>query len=85
MEPSTLSTPQKQLLDHADEFARRDPTKAVVTALGLGFLIHLLPLGAIVTMLFSIVLALARPALLFLGVMKTVDLLRSNSTTTLHE
>ena len=51
----------ESLLHHADEFARREPAKAVVSAFALGIL--LLPLGAIA---FSLV----RPALLFFGLRK---------------
>lgn len=58
----------------ADDFARREPTKAVISAFGAGFLLNLLPLGAIVAAIVGIALALVRPALLFLGLFKACEL-----------
>jgi hypothetical protein len=66
-------------LDQADEFARREPVKAVVSAFGAGFLLNLLPLGAIVGAATGIAFAMARPVLLFLGLLKACDLLRNAS------
>ena len=67
-------------LKKADDYARHEPTKAVVSAAGAGFLINLLPIGAIVGALASVAFAMARPALLFLGLMKAYELLRTKST-----
>jgi hypothetical protein len=58
----------------ADEFARREPTKAVVSAFGAGILLNMLPLGAIAAALVGIALSLVRPALLFLGLFKACEL-----------
>jgi hypothetical protein len=66
-------------LDQADEYARREPVKAVVSAFGAGFLINLLPIGAIVGALTGIAFAMARPVLLFLGLLKACDLVRAAS------
>jgi hypothetical protein len=68
-------------LDRADDYARREPVKAVVSAFGAGFLINLLPLGAIVGAVTGIAFAMARPVLLFLGLLKACDLARSASRT----
>lgn len=62
------------LLDQAEAFARREPTKAVASAFGAGFLLHLLPIGAILRALAAVAFALARPALLFLGLQKVWDI-----------
>ena len=67
-------------LDKADDFTRRQPTKAVASAAGLGFLLHLLPIGAIASGLISLGFALLRPALLFLGLLRAFEFLRPQST-----
>ena len=66
-------------LDRADEYARHEPVKAVISAFGAGFLINLLPVGAIVGAITGIAFAMARPVLLFLGLLKACDLARSAS------
>ena len=65
------------LLERADDFARREPLRATVSAFGAGFLLNLLPLGAIAAALVAIAFSLVRPALLFLGLYKACDLCRS--------
>lgn len=67
-------------LTQADDYARQEPTKAIVSAAGAGFLINLLPIGAIVGALAAVAFALARPLLLFLGLMKAYEFLRSKPT-----
>lgn len=64
-------------LRQADDYARDEPIKAVATAFGAGFLINLLPIGAIIGGLVAIVFSMARPVLLFLGLLKACDLLRT--------
>lgn len=66
-------------LKKADDYARHEPTKAVVSAAGAGFLINLLPIGAIVGALAGVAFAMARPVLLFLGLMKAYELLRTKT------
>ena len=61
-------------LDEAEAFARREPAKAVVSAVGAGFLLHLLPIGAILRALAAVAFALARPVLIFLGLQKAWDI-----------
>ena len=78
------ASPSDQLdvwLDRADDYARREPVKAVVSAFGAGFLINLLPISAIVGALTGIAFAMARPVLLFLGLLKACDLARSATKT----
>jgi hypothetical protein len=58
----------------ADDFARREPTKAVISAFGAGVLLNMLPLGAIVSALVAVAFSLVRPALLFLGLLKACEL-----------
>jgi hypothetical protein len=70
--------PVSEWLRKSDEFARREPTKAAVSAFGAGFILNLLPIGAIVGALVSVLFVMARPVLLFLGVMKACDLCRTN-------
>ena len=47
-----------------------------MSAFGAGFLLNLLPLSAIAAALVGIALALVRPALLFLGLLKACELFR---------
>ncbi len=64
------------MLQSADDFARREPARAAVSAFGAGFLLNFLPLGAIAGALVGIAFSLARPALLFLGIFKACELCR---------
>lgn len=57
-------------LDQASAFARREPTKAVVSAFGAGLLLNLLPIRVVA----AIVVALARPVLLMLGMLKVWEI-----------
>jgi hypothetical protein len=61
-------------LSEAEAFARREPGKAVVSAVGAGFLLHLLPIRAICGTLTAVAFVLARPALLFLGMLKLTEI-----------
>ena len=74
------AAPSASWLKKADDYARHDPTKAVLSAAGVGFLINLLPIGAIVGALASVAFAMARPVLLFLGLLKAADFLCCKST-----
>lgn len=64
------------LLHRAEDFARREPMRATVSAFGAGFLLNLLPLGAIASALVGVAFSLVRPALLFLGLFKACELCR---------
>ena len=83
-----LPTPPKldDLMERADDFARREPARATLSAFGAGFLLNLLPLGAIAAALVAIAFSLVRPALLFLGLFKACELFRSKTqSTATHE
>lgn len=69
------------LLERADEFARREPARATVSAFGAGFLLNLLPLGAIASALVGIAFTFVRPALLFLGLLKACEFCRCKNPT----
>ena len=56
-------------LSEAEEFAKREPAKALACAFGTGLLLHLLPTRA-TTAVFS---ALVRPVLLCLGLIKAME------------
>jgi len=62
-----------------DDYARREPTRAVVSAFGLGVLLNFLPLRLIVSAIIGVFLLLLRPALLFLGLMKLTECVRSEN------
>lgn len=61
-------------LGQAEAFARREPVKAVASAVGAGFLLNLLPVRAILGALLAVAFAVARPALLFLGLLKAWEI-----------
>lgn len=73
--------PLDEWLAKSEEFARREPTKAVASALGAGFLINMLPIGTIVGALVAVVFAMARPVLLFLGLLKACEFCRPKTKT----
>ena len=75
-EKSNTHPADNSWLNQADAFARREPTKAVASAFGAGFLINLLPIAAIVGALAAIAFTLVRPALLFFGLVKVWELCR---------
>jgi hypothetical protein len=71
----------EDLMLRADEFARREPAKAVVSAFGAGFLLHLLPIGTIAAALVGVAFSFARPVLLFLGLLKACEFYRTQTST----
>ena len=74
------AAPSASWLKKADDYARQEPTKAVLSAASAGFILNLLPIGAIVGALAAVAFALVRPVLLFLGLLKAVEFLRCKST-----
>jgi hypothetical protein len=50
-----------------EEYVRENPSQAVLSAVGAGFILRLLPLGAILGMLVRVAISLARPALFIYG------------------
>lgn len=79
----TLNPPPNldDLMHRAEDFARREPLRATVSAFGAGFLLNLLPLGAIAAALVGVAFSLLRPALLFLGLFKACELCRCKTQT----
>ena len=72
--PSLFTARVDSLVEKASDSVRTEPTKTVLSAFGLGLLIHLLPIRTIVGGLAAVALTLARPFLLALGVMKAFEL-----------
>jgi len=68
-----------RLIDEVESFARRDPSKAAIAALGLGLALHVLPTRAIVAGVTAVGLTLLRPTLLTLGAIKALELCRSQT------
>ncbi len=79
--PNTLPSVES-LVQRAEEFARREPAKAVASAFGTGVLLNMLPLGAIASACTGVAFSLVRPALLFLGVRKACELCLTPNTET---
>lgn len=62
-----------------DKFITEEPTKAMVTALGVGLLINVLPIGRIAGMVIDVAFALARPLLLCAGLWKVAEFCRAGT------
>jgi hypothetical protein len=75
------AVPLDEWMHRADEYARREPAKAVASAFGTGFLLNILPLPAIASALTGIVFSLVRPVLLFLGLLKAFEYCTAKSQT----
>lgn len=73
------------MMERAEDFARREPIRAAVSALGAGFLMNLLPLRAIASALVGIAFSFLRPALLFLGLYKASELCCKTQPNPSHE
>jgi len=69
------------MMQRADEFARREPLRASMSAFGAGFLLNLLPLSTIASALVGIAFSFLRPVLLFLGLYKACELCRCKTQT----
>lgn len=78
----TTDSPRAAVLGRIDDYARDQPTTAVASAFGLGLLLHILPIGAIVGTLAALAFTLARPLFLFLGVVKAFELINPPTTKT---
>ena len=70
------------LMSRADEYARREPATAIASAFGAGFLLNLLPLGAIAGALVGVAFSFVRPALMFLGIFKACEFYRTQCAAT---
>ncbi len=73
MAASASSQPWR-LMDCSDDYARREPVKAVSKAFVAGLFLSLLPLGALAEMLVAVAISLLRPGLFFLGLLKAREL-----------
>jgi hypothetical protein len=59
-----------------EDLVRLEPMKAVVLAVGAGFVLCLLPLGRLLGFLVKLVFLLFKPALVILGAVKLVEYAR---------
>jgi len=66
--------PAPSLLHSAEEFARRDPAKAMAAAFGVGLLLNLVPPRVIVGTVTAVAVPFMRPALIALGLLKAFEL-----------
>lgn len=64
----------QKLVGEAEEFARRDPSKAVGIAFGVGLALNVVPKRFLVGTVALAAVTLARPVLLGLGVMKAFEI-----------
>ncbi len=70
-----------RLVREAEEFARKEPAKAVATAFGAGLLLNLLPTRVIVGTITAVAVPFMRPALLALGLIKACEMCCTDSKT----
>jgi len=64
----------QKLVTEAEDFARRDPTKAVAVAFGLGVALNIVPKRLLVGTATLAAVTLARPILMSLGVLKAFEM-----------
>jgi hypothetical protein len=69
----------KRTLDDLETMARREPAKAALVALGVGVALQVLPTRAIVSGVSTVGVALLRPVILALGLVKILELSRSQT------
>ena len=70
----TVELCAKRLLGDLRDYASREPVKAAAAAFGAGVMINLLPTRVLVASAAAVASALLRPALLSLGVIKSLEL-----------
>ena len=63
----------ERILASTEKYAREEPVRAVSAAFGSGLILTLLPIGSIVTGVLRLALALVRPFLIILGVVKLYE------------
>ncbi len=66
--------PVQRLLHRAEDYARRDPAKAMAAAFGAGLLLNLIPPRVIIGTVTAVAVPFMRPALLALGLFKAFEL-----------
>jgi hypothetical protein len=69
----TLSEKCCVCLEDCEEQIREQPWASVLIAAAIGYLLHLLPIGKILTRLVGALLFLVKPALIVLGVLNLVS------------
>ena len=72
--------PSLKFLDAAEEYVNKKPLKALGAACGMGIVLNILPTRFIAGSASSLAVTLVRPALLILGLLKTLELIRSKTT-----
>lgn len=65
--------------EECEEEVRKSPSRSMLTAVGVGYLLRMLPLTAIIAALLHLVFALIRPAVLLFCAAKAYDLLQQPS------
>ncbi len=72
--PHTVELSLHQMLEHTEDFVRREPAKAVAAAFGAGLMLKLLPSHAVARAAGVVVSRILPPTLLALGVLKVFEL-----------
>jgi hypothetical protein len=71
--PAASAPSLERILAATEKYARDEPVRAVSAAFGSGLILTLLPVGAIVSGILRLALALVRPFLIILGVVKLYE------------
>lgn len=64
-----------ECIESCEDAIRREPWLSVLVAMGIGFLLHVLPVGKILSALAGAVMMLAKPALIVFGLVKLASYL----------
>jgi hypothetical protein len=77
--PTAPAPSLERIVAATEKYAREEPGRAVSAAFGTGLILTLLPVGAIVSGVLRLALALVRPFLIILGVVKLYERLGDSS------
>lgn len=69
-----------KFLDAAEDYVNKEPLKAFGAACGMGIILNILPTRLMAGSASSIAVTLVRPALLTLGLLKALELIRTKTT-----
>ena len=72
--------PPWKFINAAEEYVNKEPLKALGAACGMGIILNILPTRFMAGSASSLAVTLVRPALLTLGLLKELELIRSKTT-----
>lgn len=72
--------PSLKFIDAAEKYVNQEPLKALGAACGMGIILNILPTRLMAGSASSLAVMLVRPALLTLGLLKALELIRTKTT-----